>query len=100
MVSSDLWANIAVIGSFKYEELAKVVRQNNKLYTDLLNKIWVGNIDDDVEKLLKVRFLYEYDDKYPEDALHMFAENETAFKRNEAVLNHLSGELYTVLVNE
>ena len=50
------------------------------MYTDLLNKVWVGNIDDDVEKLLKVRFIYEYDDNYPEEALHMFAENESAIK--------------------
>ena len=70
------------------------------MYTDLLNKVWVGNIDDDVEKLLKVRFIYEYDDNYPEEALHMFAENESAIKRNEAVLNDLSCEVYTVLAND
>ena len=46
------------------------------MYTDLLNKVWVGNIDDDVEKLLKVRFIYKYDD----NSLHMFAENESAIK--------------------
>ena len=30
----------------------------------------------------------------------MFAENESAIKRNEAVLNDLSCEVYTVLVND
>ena len=35
-------------------ELTKAARQNNKLFIGLLNKVWVGNIDDDVEKLLKI----------------------------------------------
>ena len=37
-----------------YAELTKAARQNNKLFIGLLNKVWVGNIDDDVEKLLTI----------------------------------------------
>ena len=40
----------------KYAELKEVVRQNGKLFIDLLDKVRVGNIDDDVENLLKARF--------------------------------------------
>ena len=36
----------------------KVVRQNDKLFMDLLNKVPVLNINDDVEKLLKERFIH------------------------------------------
>ena len=57
-----------------YAELTKVI--------DLLNKVQIGNIDDNVEKLNKARFMHESDQNYPKDALHMFAENETAMKSN------------------
>ena len=85
---------------FKYAELTEVVRQNEKLFIDLLNKVWVGNIDDDVEKVLKAIFICESDENYPKDALHMYAENEPVTKRNDAVLNDLPGEVYTVDVDD
>ena len=84
---------------FKYTELAEVVRQNEKPFIDLLNKVRVGNIDDDVENLLKARLVHESDENYSKDALQMSAENEPAMKRNEAVLNELPGKLYTVDAN-
>ena len=62
----------------KYAQSTKVVRQNNKLFIDLLKKVRFGNIDDD---LLKSRFIRESGEKYPKNALHMYAENEPAIKR-------------------
>ena len=58
---------------FKYAELTKIVGQNDKLSTDLLNKVRVGKINDDVEKLLKARFTYESDENYPEYVLQMMS---------------------------
>ena len=55
LLSFQLWQ------VFKYEDLTEVVRQNYKLLIDLLNKVWVGNIDDDVKNLLKTRFMREPD---------------------------------------
>ena len=56
---------------FKYVELTEVVRKNDKLCIDLLHKVRVSNIDDDVEKEIKARFIHESDENYLKDALHM-----------------------------
>ena len=85
---------------FKYAELTEVVRQNDKLFTELLNKVGIGNNDDDVENLLAARFICEFDENYPKVSLHMYAENEPTMKRNEAVLNEFSGELYIIKAND
>ena len=47
------------------------MRQNIKLFIGLLNKVRVGNINDDTENLLKARFIHESDENFPKDALHM-----------------------------
>ena len=72
---------------FKYAALTEVVRQDEELFIELLHKVRVGNIDVDVENLIKARFTRESDENYPKDDLHMYAENEPAMKRNKAVLN-------------
>ena len=72
---------------------------NYKLFINLLNKIRVGNIDDDVENLLKARFINQSDENYSKDTLHMYEENEPAMKKNKVVLNNLPGELYTIQAN-
>ena len=84
----------------KYAELTEVVRQNDKLSINLLKKVWVGNVDDDDdEKLFKAKFIHETNEHSPKDALQMYAESETAMKRNEAVLNDLPREFYTIEAN-
>ena len=67
-----------------------------KLFIGLLNKVWVGKINNDVERLLKAEFIHESNENYANDALHMHAENECAMKNNDLVLNDLSGEVYTI----
>ena len=75
---------------FKYAELTEVVRQNDKLFINLLNKFHVGNTDDDACNLLKAIFIHESDENYLKHAFHMYRENEPAMKRNEAVLSYLT----------
>ena len=40
--------------------------------------------------------MHEPDGNYPKDVLHMYAENEPAIKRNDAILNDWPGELYSI----
>ena len=84
----------------KYAELTEVVIQNDKLFIDLLNKFRVGKINDDVENLLKARFIHESDENYQKNVLHMYAENNSAMEKNEAVLKDLPSELYTIEAND
>ena len=88
-----LWG-LQVWHLFKYAKLTEVVIQS-KLFIDLCNKVRVGNNDDDVENLIKARLIWEPDENYSKGVLHKYVENEPAIKRNEAVLNELSGERYT-----
>ena len=85
---------------YKYAEFTEVVRQNDTLIIDLLNKVRVGNINDDAEKVLKARLIHESDENYSKDAMHMYAENEHVMKRNQAVLNDLPGDLQTIKAND
>lgn len=84
---------------FEYPELTEVVRRNDILFINLLNKVRVGNINHNVEKLLQVRFIHQPEENYPRYALDLYAENEPAMKMNKAVLNDLVGELYAIKAN-
>ena len=57
----------------------------------MLKKVRVGNINNDVEKLLKATFTSESAEKQLKDPLHLYTENKPGLKRNEPVLNNLPG---------
>ena len=68
--SLELWRG------FKIVELTEVMRQQGDYeFISLLNNIRVGAVDDEVEKLLRSRFVAKDDLFYPKYAVHMFAEN-------------------------
>ena len=66
---------------FKYVKLTEVVRQNDKLLIDLPYKVPAGNINDDVEKLLKVRFIHESNENYPKKCLEHVCRKSTCYKK-------------------
>ena len=41
----------------------------------MLNKFWVGSIDDDVDKIIKTKFKHGSNENYPKDILHKYADN-------------------------
>ena len=70
ILSLELWRR------FKIAELTKVMRQQgDHEYTLVLNKIRVGGIDSEVEKLLLSRSVANNSPLYTKHVVHMFAEN-------------------------
>ena len=73
VVSVNLWRN------FKLAELAEVLCQKDNVdFIHWLNKVLVGNIDNNVENIPKTRFISKNNPLYPTKALQIFAENRPA----------------------
>ena len=82
---------------FQFTELTEVkMQRGDARCIDLLNKIWVGNIDEDVQKQIRERFTEESDISYPENALHIYAENYPTVKHNHKIIDKLPGKTYTI----
>ena len=81
---------------FRTAELDEVMRQkgDNDLI-NMLNKV-VQTGDNDSERLIISGFIYKNDPSFPEEALHIFAENKPAQCHNDDMLNHLCHSLLEV----
>ena len=91
VISMDLWRN------FKIAELTEIMRQKDDLiFINLLNKVRVGNVDENVENVLRSRFVNKDNPLYPIEALHIFAENSPAKVHNETMLNNLPTTLISI----
>ena len=72
-------------------ELTEVMRQKSDLeFIRLLNKICVGNVDENIEIKLESRFIEKINEEFPHDKLHIFAENEFFNLHNKQCLECLS----------
>ena len=80
---------------FKIVELDEVMRQKeDKFFIDVLNKIRVADVDSNIVKVLKSRFVNLDDHNYPEQALHIFPEDGSVSAHNLMMLNKLPGDLF------
>ena len=106
IVSSDLWTDIdatlkEIFMMITVDDLLQLHPVIEKLIpSQFSNKFRVGNTNDNLKKLLKTKFVNESDENYPKVVLHMCTQNEPAMKRNEAVLNDLTGEFYAIEAND
>ena len=82
---------------FKIVELDEVMRQKeDKFFIDVLNKIRVADVDSNIVKVLKSRFVNLDDHNYPEQALHIFPEDGSVSAHNLMMLNKLPGDLLAI----
>ena len=56
---------------FKRVELTKTFSSNDQAILNMWNKVRHGTVNDNTEKLLKIRFIDKSDKKYPYDAFHV-----------------------------
>ena len=60
---------------FKLAELEQVMQQDDESFIIFRNKIRVGRKDQNLEQVVKSRFINKNDPSYPNNILHIFVEN-------------------------
>lgn len=75
---------------FQFAEFAEgMSERGDTKVTDLLNKIRVRNVGDDIQKQIRERFIALYDINYLGKGLDMFAQYYATLKHNRKMLNKL-----------
>ena len=72
------------------------MRQDDEIFVNMLNNIRVSEIDQNVEDVIKLRFIDKNDPCYPGNILHIFAENAPIKRHNDNQLKHIPGQLITI----
>ena len=92
----DAWLNLSPLWQlFEMAELHEIMRQRgDSVLIDLLNKIRLGNVDGDDEKLLKSKFVMKEDQNYPHQAIHIWAENAPGNQHNAVMLSNVNNQLF------
>ena len=71
-------------------------REDNKV-NQVFNKVRVGNIDEQVHKVLKSRFVSQSSPCFSRSSVHFYAKNQPNTGCNAIILNKLPGSL--VIIN-
>ena len=86
---------------FRMLELMKIMRQpGDHSFTEILNRIRLGQLSEDDKEKLCTRIIKKSDDNYPYDALHIWAENEPVDKNNEFKLEMIERPLVNLIAND
>ena len=70
--------------------------QDDEIFVNKLNNIRVDEIDQNVEDVIKLRFIDKNDPCYPGNILHIFAENAPFKRHNDNQLKHIPGLLIKI----
>ena len=90
--------------SFQFHELTQSMRQKDTEFAKVLNviRVRVPEKDSYEDKVLKSRELdiHEDDPLYPSHAMHVYARNTYAMKRNIKMLDTLPGDIYLCMAED
>ena len=82
-------------------ELDQIMRQQgDSSFTDLLNRLRVGYLNDEDVKTLSARIVKESDVNYPCDAMHIWAENAHVDNHNNQMLDLINNPLVILIAND
>ena len=73
------------------------MRQGNEKFINLLNKMRIGQIDQNIEYVIKSRFIDKDDTSYPSNVLRIFAENAPVKRDDDNRLKHIPRKLITTI---
>ena len=82
--------------NFYFHELKHVVRQKNKHFAQLLNRVREANITEHNETTLKARVTTLDDPDHFTDALHVYGTNQQADQYNATMLQKLNTPKYVI----
>lgn len=69
------------------------MQQEDDVFVNLFNKIKKDETDQNVEHIIKSRFIDKNNQRYQGDVLHIFAKNAPVTRHNNNQLEHIPGEL-------
>ena len=75
-------------------------QKGGTLFAQILNRIRVGEINDEDIKILSSRFINSTDKSYPQNALHIFAENYPADNHNQQMLELIQKPVVTLIAHD
>ena len=82
---------------FSLVEVTEVMKQKGDLeFIQFLNRIHVGNVDEDIQNKLKSRLFEKTNKEFLHDKLHVFAEDEFFNRQNKQFLECLSGYTFKI----
>ena len=98
---NDSWQNLVSLRNlFEIAELTEVIQQcGDGNFINLLNHLKVAELSVSDVSVLRLKFI-KPNDKYPQDALHILAENAPAHMHNITMLNSIENQLYKIEVKD
>ena len=72
--------NMDLSRKFKLAKLNQLMRQDDKMFANVLNKIKIGKIDLNIRHIIHSRFFGKNDLSYLGNVLHIFYRNKTQLK--------------------